>query len=364
MDELTPTNGNMNANSGNEIDLLALFISCCKAIGRGIVACVKGIGIALTACFNFCLRHFFWLLGGVVSGLLIIIVGTLLSQKNYVTGEAKLSCYTSDLTNIQDEINKINKMIMSDNASFFVAQSLLGLDPKLTLGLKNISFGYGMDIDNDTIADFVEYTPGKARNLYTEKTLKGGSNGDQIIKTPIQQKVPNIFFMKIETEIDDLQKLTEIGHAVCNYLNNLPTLQEQLQLQRLAWESNIVEIDRQKTLLDSMLRIEYFINSRLKAASYGQGAERLVLADQKQVGIPFDYKDIIALTSQKNALQTLLATNKQSINIISDFQPVPTSQHSKKIWLGVIWLGLFIVSALVYEYRKPIGQYIKAQRQR
>lgn len=358
-------NGNLNPDTGNEIDLLALFVSCCQTIGRAIVACVKGIGIALTACFNFCLRHFFWLLGGLVSGLLItIIAGPLLSRKNYVTGEAKLSCYTSDLTNIQDEINKINQMIASDNTSFFVAQSLLGLDPQLTLGLKTISFGYGMDIDNDTIADFVEYTPEKARNLYTEKTLKGGSQGDKLIKIPIQQKVPNIFFMKIETQIDDLQKLTEIGHAVCDYLNNLPTLQEQLQLQRLAWENDIIEIDRQKTLLDSMLRIEYFINSRLKAASYGQGAERLVLADQKQVGIPFDYKDIIALTSQKNTLQTLLATNKKSINIVSDFQPVPTSQHSKKIWLGIIWLGLFIVSALVYEYRKPIGQYIKAQRQR
>ncbi|MBD5390241.1 hypothetical protein HDR64_03935 [bacterium] len=90
MDELTPTNGNMNANSGNEIDLLALFISCCQAIGRGIVACVKGIGIALTACFNFCVRHFFWLLGGIVSGLLIIIVGTLLSQKKLRDGRSQI----------------------------------------------------------------------------------------------------------------------------------------------------------------------------------------------------------------------------------------------------------------------------------
>ncbi|MDE6514551.1 MAG: hypothetical protein K2L03_00760, partial [Bacteroidales bacterium] len=243
-------------------------------------------------------------------------------------------------------------------------QSQLGLSPELARSLKSIAFGYGMDIDNDTIADYVEYTPGKAKNIYVEKTLKGGANGDKIVKTAIQQKVPNLFYLKIETNIDDLKDFHTMGQAICDYLNRLPTLQTILELQRMSWEARIEEIDRQKTLLDSMLRIEYFENSRQKAASYGQGAEKLVLADPKQMGIPFDYKDIIGLTEQKTALLTLLAQTRQMVNIVSNFQPEEAVTHTQKIWGGLLWMGLFILIALIYDYRKPIGQYIKEQRQR
>ncbi|MDE5605961.1 MAG: hypothetical protein K2I68_01510 [Bacteroidales bacterium] len=358
------TNGNPIPDSGNEIDLLNLVVTCCKAIGRGIAATFKGIGIALTACFNFCVRHFFWLLGGVVSGLLIIIISSTLSKRLFVTGEAMLSCYGTTLGDIEKEIDKLNQMILSDKAPFATTQALLGLTPSQAQGLKTIAFGYGMDVDNDSIADFVQYNISKARNTYTEKTLKGGDNGERIVKTPIQQKVPNTFFLKIETDVEDLQSFQTIGISICDYLNNLPALQTLLELKHLEWNAQIEEIDRQKTLLDSMLRIEYFENSRLKAASFGQGADKLVLADQKQVGIPFDYKDLIALTARKSDLQTCLAQTQQVVNIVSNFQPVPPSTRTQKAWGGLVWMGLFVIIALIYDYRKPLGQYIKEQRQR
>ncbi|MDE7091260.1 MAG: hypothetical protein K2O53_06010, partial [Bacteroidales bacterium] len=354
----------MEEQTNNEIDLLDLVVTCFKAIGRGIAVAVKGIGIALAACFGFCVRHFFWLLGGVASGLILIFLCTTLSKRNYVTGEAMLSCYGTSLSNIENEVYKLNQMLQSEKTSLSFAQSKLGLSPELARSLKSITFGYGMDIDNDTIADYVEYTPGKAKNIYLEKTLKGGANGDKIVKTPIQQKVSNIFYLKIETNLEDIQDFHTMGQAICDYLNHLPTLQTILELQRFSWEARIEEIDRQKTLLDSMLRIEYFENSRQKAASYGQGAEKLVLADPKQIGIPFDYKDIIALTDQKTALQTLLAQTQQMVNIVSNFQPTSAVTHTQKIWAGLIWMGLFVVIALICDYRKPIGQYIKEQRQR
>lgn len=354
----------MEEQNNNEIDLLALLVSCCKGIGRGIAAAFKGIGIAVAACFGFFVRHFFWLLGGIASGILLILFASSLSKQNYVTGEAMLSCYGTPLADIENEIIKLNRMIQADKAPFTATQALLGLTPEQAKNLKEIAFGYGMDIDNDTIADFVEYLPGKSQNIYTEKTLKGGANGDRIVRTPIRQKVPNVFFLKIATEVDDLQNFHAIGQAICNYLNNLPNMQLSLELRRLQWMNSIAEIDRQKSLLDSMLRIEYFENSRLKAASYGQGADKLVLADQKQTGIPFDYRDIIALTDQRSQLQSLLAQTEQMVNIVSDFQPTPYSTRKQKIWGGLVWMGLFLVVALVYDYRKPIGQYIKEQRQR
>lgn len=357
-------NGNLNSDTGSEIDLLALFVSCCKAIGRGIAVTVKGIGLALTACFNFCIRHFFWLLGGIATGILIMMFNSLLPKKHYVTGEAMLSCYGIALADIENEVVKLNQIIKTNKTSFSDKQTQWGLNAEQARDLKSISFGYGMDVDNDTIADFAEYISIKAKNIYKEQTLKGGAAGDKIIKTPIQQKVPNIFFLKVETEVIKMQDFQELGNAICNYLNNLPDLQAQQQLQRREWENRLAEIDRQRILLDSMLRLEYFENSRLKAASYGQGAEHLVLADQKQNGIPFDYKDVIALTDQKSAIQTLLAQSEQMVNIVSNFQPVLTSSHTKKIWLGLLWIGLFIATAIIYDYRKPIGRYIKEQRQR
>lgn len=358
------TNGNPNPGTGNEIDLLSLVVTCCKGIGRGIAAIFKGIGIALAACFGFCVRHFFWLLGGVVGGLLIIIITSSLAERVAMTGEAMLSCYGVPLADIENEIGKLNQMVQNDKAPFATTQGLLHLDASQARGLKSIAFGYGMDFDDDGSADLVQYDTRKARNIYTEKTLKGGDKGDQIVKTPIQQKVPEIFFLKIETDVEDLQNFQTIGYAICDYLNNLPSLQVIHELKHREWVAQIEEIDRQKILLDSMLRIEYFVNSRLKAASYGQGAEKLVLADHKQIGIPFDYKNIIELTTQKSALQTRLAQTKQIVNLVSDFQPVPTSQHTKKILGGLIWMVLFIVAALIYDFRKPIGHYIKEQRQR
>ncbi|MDE6440569.1 MAG: hypothetical protein K2K51_06080, partial [Bacteroidales bacterium] len=204
-------NGNPAPDTGNEIDLVALFVTCCKAIGRGIAAAVKGIGIALAACFSFCVRHFFWLLGGIASGLIIIFLCSTLSKRNYVTGEAMLSCYGTTLSNIENEVNKLNQMLQSERASLAFVQTQLGLSPELARSLRSITFGYGMDIDNDTIADYVEYTPAKAKNIYVEKTLKGGTNGDKIIKTPVQQKVSNIFYLKIETSLEDLQDFHAMG---------------------------------------------------------------------------------------------------------------------------------------------------------
>lgn len=354
-----------NPNTGTpdtEIDLLALLVKSCRAIGRGIAAAVKGIGIALAAVFGFCVRHFFLFSGSVISGVLIIIVFGRLSQKNYVTGEAMLTCYGTPLSDLESEIVKLDQIIRTDKSHGLAIQSLLEIDSALARGLRSISFGYGMDIDNDTVPDYVEYTPSKAKNIYIEKTLKGGASGDRIVKEPLQQKVPNLFFLKIETEIPDLTLFHTIGQAVCDYLNRLPSLQVQLQLQRAAWEAQLLETIRQKTLIDSMLRIEYFENSRLKAASFAQGSDKLVLADHKQIGMPFDYKDVLTLTSQQTALQTLLVQSQQIVNITSDFKPVTASMRSKKIWLGLVWVGLFAIGALLYDFRKPIGRYIREQR--
>lgn len=354
-----------NPNTQNqEIDLLAILVNACKAIGRGITAAFKGIGIALTACFNFGIRYFFWLLGGVLSGLLIIILGNRLSEKAYVTGEAMLSCPGTPLQDIETEINKLNTIVLSKNKTVLASENLLDIEPAQAQNLKSLAFGFGMDIDNDSTVDFVEYNKLKAKNTYIEKTLKGGANGDRIIKEPIQQKVSGIFFLKIDSEVTDLSDFHTLGQAVLNYLNRQPHLQRQLQLQRGVWEARIAEIEDLKSLLDSMLRIEYFENSRLKAASFAQGADKLVLSDYKKSGSPIDYKDIMSLSNEQARLETLLAKTQQVVTVQSNFAPVPASQRTKKIWMGLIWMGLFIVAALIYDQRKPIGAYIRRQRQK
>lgn len=350
--------------SENEIDLLALLVNACKAIGRGVAAAFKGIGLALTACFNFGIRYFFWLLGGVASGLLIIIVGGRLSEKEYVTGEAMMSCPGTPLQDIEAEINKLNKIISAKNTAILASENMLDIEASLAQSLKSLSFGFGMDIDNDTTVDFVEYNKLKAKNIYIEKTLKGGANGDRIVKEPVQQKIPGLFFLKMETEVTDLADFHTLGHAVCNYLNRLPQLQVQLQQQRREWATRLAETIAQKDLLDSLLRIEYFENSRLKAASFAQGADKLVLSDYKKSGSPIDYKDIIILTEEQARLETLLDKTQQVVLVQSDFAPVPASMRTKKIWIGLIWMGLFIVAALIYDHRKPIGAYIRQQRQK
>ncbi|MDE7149619.1 MAG: hypothetical protein K2O01_04335 [Bacteroidales bacterium] len=350
--------------SENEIDLLALLVNACKAIGRGIAIAVKGIGTGIMACIGFCVRHFFWLLGGTVSGLLIIILFGRLSEKMYVTGEAMLTCIGTPLQDIETEIHKLNQVILAKNAAVLASENMLDTDISLIQSLRNLSFGFGMDIDNDTAVDFVEYNKAKAKNIYTEKTLKGGSNGDRIVKEPVQQKVPGLFFLKMETEVTALSDFHALGQAVCAYLNRLPQLQSQLHLQRLEWEARIAEIETQKSLLDSLLRIEYFENSRLKAASFAQGSDKLTLSDYKKNGSPIDYEDLINLTDEQARLETMLAKTRQVVTIQSNFVPVPASLRVKKVWVGLIWVGIFIVSALIYDFRKPIGQYIRQQRQK
>lgn len=350
------------APTENEIDLLAILVNACKAIGRGITAAFRGIGIALTACFNFGIRYFFWLLGGVVSGLLIIILGNRLSEKAYVTGEAMLSCPGTPLQDIETEINKLNTVVLSKNKTILASENLLDIEPVQAQNLKSITFGFCMDTDNDSIVDFVEYNKLKAKNIYIEKMLKGGANGDRILKEPIQQKVLGIFFLKIDSEVTDLADFQTLGQAVFNYLNSRPQLQRQLQLQRGEWEARIAEIEAQKALLDSMLRIEYFENSRLKAASFAKGADKLVLSDYKKNGSPIDYNDIMSLAAEQARLETLLAKTQQVITVQSDFAPVPASRRTKMIWQGLTWMGLFIVVALLYDQRKPLGAYIRRQR--
>lgn len=354
--------------SENTVDLLALCINACKSIGRGLAAMFKGIGVAIAACVGFVVRHFFLLLGAGVCGLVIIIIlsGQSSVQHQYV-GEAQLFCNVP-LQNIEIEVDKLGQLALSRKSSTLA--SLLDIDIELSKKIHYIQFGYGMDIDDDGELNYTEYNKQLSANVYTEKILKGGQNSnEQLIRTPVKIKVNDYAFLKILTNTSSTEEFKKIGHAVCHYLNQRPVLQTMLQLKRMEIETEMAEVEIQKDMLDSLLRIEYFINSKLKAASFAQGSSQLVLADYKVDGsglngTPVDYKDIIHLTQQKNALNTRLAKANDVVVIQSDFVPHFIRTRTFKIRLLVLWMTCFVVGALIYDFRKPLGEYIRRQRQK
>lgn len=353
-------------DSEESVDIIALCIKTCKKIGQGIAATFKGIVVAISACFGFIVRHFFLLLGAGVCGLAIIILSGRSSVQHQYVGEAQLFCNVP-LQNIEIEVDKLGQLAPSKKSSTLA--SLLDIDIELSKKIHCIQFGYGMDIDNDGVLDYTEYDKQLYANVYTERVLKGENNSEQLIKTPVKTKVNDHGFLKIQTVTSSTEEFRKIGYAVCQYLNQHPVLQTMLQLKRMEIETEMAEIEIQKKMLDSLLRIEYFINSKLKAASFAQGSSQLVLADYKVDGsslngTPVDYKDIIRLTQQKNALNTRLGKANDVVVIQSDFVPHFIRTRTFKIRLLVLWMTCFVVGALIYDFRKPLGEYIRKQRQK
>ncbi len=353
--------------SENTVDLLALCINACKGIGRGLAAMFKGIGTAIAACVGFVVRHVFLLLGAGVCGLGIIILSGQTSLKHYLEGEALV--YSSvPLKNIELEIDKLNGHAISGHSALLA--STIGLDADLAKKINSITFGYGMDIDNDGQIDYAEYVKQRTQDLYTEKTLKGGNNGDQIVKTPTRIKIVNYGFLNVKTSTSNSAEFQKISHAICDYLNQQPALRMLRQLACQEMEMQIAEITTQRNILDSLLRIEYFINSKLRAASFAQGGNKLVLADYKNdnktpYGSTVDYQDIINLTDKKNTLTTRLAKSQEVITIQSDFVPLSSSSASVfKYSMLLLWMACFVIGTLIYDFRKPILEYIRKQRQK
>ena len=349
--------------SENTVDMLALCINACKSLGRGLVAMFKGIGVAIAACVGFVVRHFFLLLGAGVCGLVIIIINNHSSSERHLEGEAQLYC-NIPLQNIEIEIDKLGSRIGDAN----LLASMLDINADLTRKISKISFGYGMDVDDDDEVDYVEYDKLKAGNIYAEKILKGGAGGDQLVKTPVKVKVEHYGFLKVSTTSNPAE-FQEISHAICHYINQRPALQVLRALTYQELVTNIAEIEKQKNMLDSLLQIEYFVNSKLRAASFAQGGNKLVLADYKSTDRnldgTIDYHDIISLTKQQNEMTTRLAKANEVVMIQSDFVPVATaSVLTLNIGWLTLWMICFVVGALIYDYRKPLGEYIRKQRQK
>ena len=349
--------------SENTIDILALCINACKSIGRGLAAMFKGIGVAIAACVGFVVRHFFLLLGAGVCGLgVIIILNSRSASERRLEGEAQLFCNVP-LQNIEIEIEKLGSRIGDAD----LLASTLGIDAQLARRISKISFGYGMDVDDDGEVNYVEYDKLKAGNIYAEKILKGGSNGEQLVKTPVKIKVEDYGFLKVSTTSSPAE-FQEIGHAICRYINQLPALQVLRALNYQELVTHVAEIEKQKNMLDSLLQIEYFINSKLRAASFAQGGNKLVLADYKSTDRnldgTIDYRDIISLTKQQNKMTTRLAKSGEVVMIQSDFVPVATaSVLTLNIGWLTLWMLCFVIGALIYDFRKPLGEYIRKQRQ-
>lgn len=351
--------------SENTVDLLALCVNACKSIGRGLTAMFKGIGVAIAACVGFVVRHFFLLLGAGVCGLVIIIIlSGLASEERYLEGEAKLRC-NAPLQDIEIIVDKLGQQTVT---STVLLASELRLDPKLVKKISLISFGYGMDIDNDNKVDYAEYDKNKATDIYKETILKGGNSAEQIVKTPIRIKVADCGFLKIGASSSTPAEFQKMGQAVLDYINRQPSLQLSRQLACHEMEMQITEITTQRDMLDSLLRIEYFINSKLRAASYAQGGDKLLLADYKNDlrnsnGTSVDYRDILSLTEQKNKLTSRLAQAQDVVKLQSDFLPLATATRTLKFGLLLVWMTCFAIGALIYDYRKPLGEYIRRQRQ-
>ena len=320
---------NNQQNVGKQNDEIDIFEFCSRMWDtfKEFFTAVKELVLTFII---FTLRKTLWIASFALLG---VIVGYTYSslRKPYYTSMLEGNSGGVDNTVVIDHINRLFHM---KNKPEILANTI-GLSVEQAKQVNYIKAFYGIDVNRDTIPDFIdEFETFNPRDT-------------------TQKRVPSVFYIKVALYDEDI--LSVLRERLFQYINNNAYIQTLYDIDKKQKEELIDDIAKEIAKIDELHLVE--INRRTANVEIGQ---RLYLTGAEPE-IRLFYNDILNLRTKMQDLQKSLDLTDKPVVIVQDFIPAQfvekTSLHYiVKMGLLMSLFGFFF--ATVWHYRKILWKLI------
>jgi len=326
MNESTP----IEKNNPQEIDLWEIL----KKVYIGLKDLGKWLYEALLFLVGFAIRKFVWLLCcAVIGGGLAFF---LYKSSPYYNSVLQLR---SNVLSNSFFVNLVNETMSESNRDYKVLAQKLNMPDSLAKKIQSIKAYYGVDVNKDTIVDFLD-----KNNTYIRST-------DTLKAAMI---VPRLFFIDAVVSTDTV--LPYIKRSILNMFENNEYVTQHNKRRLIQIKGRMNELAVQLSRLDSLQKVDYFNQEHRYNTKAGNTSLMLSL-EQKLY-----HYDIMWLLQQRMSLESALALDSLSITLVKDFSETPNFKQSLWSYIAdavgyALLIGFPLL--LLWEYRKKIIQEIK-----
>jgi len=324
MDNQTPT-----TRPSDEIDLLELFSKMGKSIKNFFVWILK----LLESFFLLLISKSLWILSFSILGG---FVGYMFFQSTPRFYSSEMVARSNSMNNsvIVNSINLLNDLF--DNKNYTALSGYLFTSSKEAEKIKSIEAFYGIDINRDKIADYVDYN-----NIYNPKDTT-------------QKRLPDVFYLRISVYDENI--FSSVRDGIKKYISTNPFILKNNDIRMQQAKSMIEEYKEEIKKLDSLQKVQYFEVPKMQKA----GSSQMVVLNEREMKLY--HEDIIKLYSRKQYLERELSINPDPITVIQDFTQLSKADNPLvkflKFWV-IIFAVLGFSISILWQFRSKIWFLIK-----
>ena len=328
MDNQTPN----NTRPSDEIDLLELF----NRMGKSIKNFFMWILELLKSFLFLLISKSVWILSfSIIGGY----VGYIFFQNTPRFYSSEMVAKSNSMNNsiIVNSINLLNDLF--ENRNYNALSSYLGTTPEQAKEIRSIEAFYGIDINKDKIADFVDYN----------KTYNP--------KDTTQKRLSDVFYLRIN--VYDETIFSSVRDGIKKYISTNPFILENNNVRKQQTRSLIEEYKIEIQKIDSLQKVQYFEIPKMQKA----GNNQMIFLNEKEAKLY--HGDIIYLYKQQLALEKELTLNPDPITVVQDFTQLSKAENPLMKFLKV-WILIFAVlgffTSLMWQYHLKIWLLIKEKQ--
>jgi hypothetical protein len=316
----------------DEIDLIELF----QKMGDGIKNLFNKLISLINSFFILLIRKSLWLITFTILGAIVsyaLFTGT----KRYYTSEMTARSNSMNNTVVVNSINLLNDLFINNNYSGLAGN--LKISEEQAKNIKSIKAYYGIDLNKDGLADFVDY-----KNTYNPKDTN-------------QIRLGDVFYLQIS--VFDETVFPILKNSIKSYISHNPFIIENNDVRIRQSENQIQVLKGEIAKLDSLQNIQYFEIPKSQKANNNQ----MIVLNEKELKLYHEEK--IKLNNLILAFERDLTINPDPITIIQDFTQLSKTQNPITKYIKV-WVPLFfflgLMFSLIWQYRKKIWFLIREKQ--
>jgi len=316
----------------DEIDLIELF----QKMGNGIKNMFNKLICLINSFFIFLIRKSLWIITFILFGFIISYI-LFTVTKRYYTSEMTARSNSMNNVLIINSINLLNDLFISSN--YAALGNNLQLTEEQARKIKSIKAFYGIDVNKDGLADFVDY-----KEIYNPKDTN-------------QTRIGSEFYLQIS--VFDESVFPILKNSIKSYINNNPYVIENNDVRIRQAKDQIRVYKAEIAKLDTLQNIQYFEIPKSQKA----GNNQMIVLNEKELRLYHQEK--IGLNNLILALERDLTINPDPITIIQDFTQLSKTQNPItkfiKIWVPIFFV-LGLICSLLWQYRKEIWKLIREKQ--
>jgi len=317
----------------DEVDLIELFNRMGRGIKRGAVWLFKQV----ENLFILLIRKSLWIASFAILGLLFGYI-TFKNTPRFYSSEMTAISNSVDNSHIINSINLLNSLLKEKN--YPTASAYLDIPVDKAKQIKSIAAFYGIDLNNDKIADYFDYA-----NKFRYNP-----------KDTLAKRLTDYFFVSLKVYNEGAIPAAREGLKNYIYKNEFVIDNNNERIAQNEEMIRVIDVEIKK--IDSLQKIAYFETPLLQKASNGQ----MVFLNEKEVKLYHD--QLLRLQRDKMKLEKENKIRKEPITIVQDFTPPskaenPYSKYGVK-W-GLIFAVIGLIASLLWQFRTKIANYIKVK---